>query len=114
MTILVTLMLAGALGIKLAEGTFAIGAFNFLLGFGLGGLFPLVLSAAMNVDAGKGPVLSGISMIGNALGVQIASFTTGFWANISGLQTAFWIIPIAGIWLWTMTWFYSRQIKARA
>ena len=114
MTVLVTLMLAGALGIKLAEGTFAIGAFNFLLGFGLGGLFPLVLSAAMNVDAGKGPVLSGISMIGNALGVQIASFTTGFWANISGLQTAFWIIPIAGIWLWTMTWFYSRQIKARA
>ena len=111
MMILATMTLTGAFGIKLAAGSVTIGSFNFLLGLGLGGLFPLVLSAAMNVDPSKGPVLSGISLIGNAIGVQVASFATGFWASFQGLHIAFWIIPLASIWLWSTTWYYSRQIK---
>lgn len=110
--IMTTMTLAGAAGIKLGDTFMQIGSFNLLLGLGLGGLFPLVLSSAMNIDPAKGPVLSGITIIGNSLGVQISSFSTGLWANFAPLTTAFWVIPLAAVWLWLAGWYFSRQLKA--
>ncbi|QJR80804.1 MFS transporter [Alteromonas pelagimontana] len=111
--ILATMTFFGALAIKLADSFYFIGIGNLILGLGLGGLFPLILSAAMSIDADKGPVLSGISIIGNSLGVQLASFSTGVWANFASLGEAFWVIPMAGAWLWLTAWYYSRELKRR-
>lgn len=108
--VLATTAFAGTLAVKLTSGLYAMGAGNLLLGLGLGGLFPLVLSAAMSIDDKKGPVLSGISMIGNTTGVQVASFSTGLWANYVPLTIAFWVIPIAAVWLWLAALGYSRLL----
>ena len=109
--IMASMSLAGAVGVKLGNDVLTIGGGNLLLGLGLGGLFPLMLSAAMNIDAEKGPLLSGVTIIGNSLGVQLASFSTGLWASLAPLTIAFWVIPIAAIWLWATAWFFSRQLK---
>lgn len=113
MVILVTLLMAGALVAKTGIGFNAVLAGNFLLGLGLGGLFPLVLSAAMNIDSEKGPLLSGITILGNALGVQLVSLGTGAWAGIVSIEVAYWSVSMAAVLLWAAIWFYSRLIKRR-
>lgn len=112
MIVLVTLVFAGAFIAKMSTSFGFIWGGNFLLGLGLGGLFPLILSAAMNLDSNKGPILSGISILGNATGVQVASLGTGAWAEFSGITTAFWSISTAAFLLWVATWYYSRLIKS--
>lgn len=111
--LMATASLAGVFTLKLMPSLYGIGAGNLLLGLGLGGLFPLMLSAAMNIDSDNGPVLSGIAIIGNSTGVQVASFSTGLWANFAPLTTAFWVIPIGGCLLWLASYGYSRKIKYR-
>lgn len=106
-----TASLLGVFALKLMPTLYGIGAGNLLLGLGLGGLFPLALSAAMNIDSDNGPVLSGISIIGNSTGVQVASFSTGLWANFAPLSTAFWVLPLCGCVLWVASFGYSRKIK---
>lgn len=109
--VLASLAVAGTFVIKLSDGVWGIGSGSLLLGLGLGGLFPLMLSAAMSISPEKGPVLSGICIIGNATGVQVASFATGWWASVVPLTTAFWVIPLAGVWLWCSAYGYSRLLK---
>ncbi|MCU7553496.1 MFS transporter [Alteromonas sp. ASW11-19] len=109
--VLASLAVSGTFIIKLSDGIWGIGGGSLLLGLGLGGLFPLMLSAAMSISPENGPVLSGISIIGNATGVQVASFTTGWWASFVPLTIAFWVIPMAGVWLWFSAWGYSRLLK---
>lgn len=109
--VLATLTLTGAFTIKVATNLYGLAGGNLLLGLGLGGLFPLMLSAAMSLSPEKGPVLSGISIVGNSIGVQVASFSTGLWANFAPLTTAFWVIPVAGVWLWACAFGYSRLLK---
>ncbi|GGW90689.1 MFS transporter [Alteromonas halophila] len=109
--LMATMSLMGTLGIKLSSELVSMGASNLLLGLGLGGLFPLMLSAAMSMDEQNGPVLSGISIIGNSTGVQVASFSTGVWANYVPLTVAFWVIPIAGCWLWLAAVGYSKMVR---
>jgi FHS family glucose/mannose:H+ symporter-like MFS transporter len=111
MVCMATASLCGVFAIKLVPSLYGIGAGNLLLGLGLGGLFPLMLSAAMNIDSDNGPVLSGICIIGNSTGVQVASFSTGLWANYAPLTTAFWVIPMGGCILWLATLGYSRLVK---
>lgn len=108
-----TASLVGVLVLKIMSSLYGIGAGNLLLGLGLGGLFPLMLSAAMNIDSDNGPVVSGIALIANAIGVQVASFSAGLWANFAPLTTAFWVIPIAGGVLWVASYGYSRMLKQR-
>ena len=103
--------LVGVFAIKLMPSLYGIGAGNLFLGLGLGGLFPLMLSAAMNIDSQNGPVLSGICIIGNSTGVQVASFSTGLWANYVPLTTAFWVIPMGGCVLWLAAFGYGRLVK---
>lgn len=111
MLLMGTMSFAGVFALKLMPSLYGIGAGNLLLGLGLGGLFPLALSAAMNIDSDNGPVLSGIAIIGNSTGVQVSSFSTGLWANFVPLSTAFWVIPVGGCLLWLATYGYSRKIK---
>lgn len=111
--VMATASLIGVLVLKLMSSFYGIGAGNLLLGLGLGGLFPLMLSAAMNIDSDNGPVVSGIALIANAIGVQVASFSAGLWANFAPLTTAFWVIPIAGCVLWFASYGYSRMLKPR-
>ncbi|NVK55875.1 MAG: MFS transporter [Alteromonadaceae bacterium] len=114
MVVLVTILLIGAFVAKLGADFMPIWLGNFLLGLGLGGLFPLILSAAMNIDSDKGPLLSGITILGNAMGVQLISFGTGAWAGATTITTAYWSVPLAAILLWSATWYYSRLIKGRS
>ena len=111
MVILASLMAVGALIIKLANEPQLMAFGNLLVGLGLGGLFPLMLSCAMDIDSDNGPLISGVCVIGSSIGVQIASFGTGLWATFAPLTTAFWMIPIGALWLWAMAWGYSRQVK---
>ena len=103
--------LVGVFAIKLMPSLYGIGAGNLFLGLGLGGLFPLMLSAAMNIDSQNGPVLSGICIIGNSTGVQVASFSTGLWAHYVPLTSAYWVIPMGGCVLWLAAFGYSRLVK---
>lgn len=113
MIVLVTMLLIGAFIAKLGNTFTLIMLGNFWLGLGLGGLFPLILSAAMNIDSDKGPLLSGITILGNAMGVQLISLGTGTWAGLLSIEVAYWSVPMAAILLWSATWYYSRIIKKR-
>jgi FHS family glucose/mannose:H+ symporter-like MFS transporter len=114
MMILATVMVIGTFMVKFAIEPQLMSVGNLLIGLGLGGLFPLMLSSAMDIDSDNGPLISGVCVIGSSVGVQLASFGTGFWASFVPLTTAFWVIPLAALWLWAMTWAYSRQLKSRA
>ncbi|WKE64091.1 MFS transporter [Gallaecimonas kandeliae] len=111
MRLLAGMMLLGALVIKLGAASVALSTGNLLLGLGLGGLFPLLLSSAMDMDSDKGPVLSGLISIGASLGVQAASFGTGLWAHYAPLATAFWTLPLGALWLAAFVWRYSSQVR---
>lgn len=111
MLILAALALTGALLLKLMSGVVWLAAGNLALGLGVGGLFPLMLSTAMDMDNDNGPVLSGIASIGNSMGFQLAGVLTGVWAQQSGILTAFWIIPLAAGWMLLMVWLFQRFMK---
>lgn len=110
--VLATGTLLGTLSIKLFTDLYLLGLGNFILGFSLGALFPLVLSSAMNIDSDNGPVLSGVSIVANSMGVQIASFSTGVWANSATINVAFWVIPMAGLILWLSSIGFAYKMKA--
>lgn len=112
MMVLAGIMALGAFTIKLAVEPQLMSLGNMLVGLGLGGLFPLMLSSAMDIDSDKGPILSGVCVIGSSIGVQLASFGTGFWASFSPLTTAFWTVPLGALWLLAMVWAYSRYLKS--
>jgi len=107
------LMLSGALLLKLAETSSVLALANFMLGLGLGGLFPLLLATAMDLDPQNGAVLSGLANIGGSVGCQIAALGTGLWANSAGIGTAFWLLPLAACWLFAMVWLFSRRATPR-
>ena len=111
MIVLASIMAVGAFMIKLAIEPQMMSLGNLLVGLGLGGLFPLMLSTAMDIDSDKGPILSGMCVIGSSVGVQLASFGTGFWASYAPLTTAFWTLPIGAVFLLAMAWAYSRHVK---
>ena len=83
---------------------------NLALGLGIGGLFPLMLSTAMDLDSDNGPVLSGIASIGSSIGFQFAGLLTGVWAQQAGIAQAFWLIPLASIWLFGCLWLFQRRL----
>lgn len=111
--ILAILMLSGALAIKLLQGETALAIGNLLLGLGLGGIYPLLLASAMDLDPENGPVLSGLSNIAGSLGCQVVGLGTGLWAQAQGIGTAFWLVPMVGAWLCCSAFWFSRYIKAR-
>jgi fucose permease len=111
--LLAALMLSGAVLLKLAETSSVLALANFMLGLGLGGLFPLLLATAMDLDPQNGAVLSGLANIGGSVGCQIAALGTGLWANSAGIGTAFWLVPMAACWLFAMVWLFSRRATPR-
>jgi len=111
--LLAALMLSGAVLLKLAETSSMLALANFMLGLGLGGLFPLLLATAMDLDPQNGAVLSGLANIGGSVGCQIAALGTGLWANSAGIGTAFWLLPISACWLCAMVWLFSRRATPR-
>ena len=82
---------------------------NFALGIGVGGLFPLLLSTAMDLDADNGPVLSGLANIGTSVGFQFAGLVTGLWAQHAGIEQAFMMVPLAAAWLLIMIWLFAAK-----
>lgn len=111
--LLVLLMFSGALLVKTMDSATGLALGNLLLGLGLGGVYPLLLSAAMDLDADNGPVLSGLSNIAGSLGCQLAGLGTGLWAQQAGIGQAFWMLPLLAVWLFASVWWFSR-LAARA
>ena len=111
--ILAVLMLSGALAIKLLQGETALAVGNLLLGLGLGGIYPLLLSSAMDLDPDNGPVLSGLSNIAGSLGCQVVGLGTGLWAQGQGIGTAFWMVPMVAAWLCLSAFWFSRYVKTK-
>lgn len=109
--ILAFMMLSGALSLKLGQSEFALTLANLLLGLGLGGIYPLLLASAMDLDPDNGPVLSGLSNIAGSLGCQVVGLGTGLWAQAQGIGTAFWLVPIVALWLCLSAFGFSRFIK---
>ena len=93
------LTVSGALLVKLGMTVGLLGLGNLLLGLGIGAIFPLMLATVMDLDSDNGPVLSGIASIGSAVGFQFAGLLTGLWAEQAGIVNAFWLVPLASIWL---------------
>ncbi|WP_031570429.1 MFS transporter [Rheinheimera texasensis] len=111
--ILILLMFSGALLVKVMDSATGLALGNLLLGLGLGGVYPLLLSTAMDLDADNGPVLSGLSNIASSLGCQLAGLGTGLWAQHAGIGQAFWMLPLLAVWLFASVWWFSRlAIKA--
>ncbi|TXH94833.1 MAG: MFS transporter [Rheinheimera sp.] len=106
--LLVLLMASGALLVKTMDSATALALGNLLLGLGLGGVYPLLLSTAMDLDADNGPVLSGLSNIAGSLGCQLAGLGTGLWAQQAGIGQAFWMLPLLAVWLLGSVWWFSR------
>ena len=112
--LLALLMCAGALSLKLLDSQLGLALGNVLVGLGLGGIYPLLLSTAMDIDSDNGPVLSGLSNIASSLGCQLAGLGTGLWAEQAGILTAFWFIPLLAVWLLGSAWLFSRRASAHA
>lgn len=106
--LLVLLMFSGALLVKTMDSATGLALGNLLLGLGLGGVYPLLLSTAMDLDADNGPVLSGLSNIAGSLGCQLAGLGTGLWAQQAGIGQAFWMLPLLAVWLFASVWWFSR------
>lgn len=111
--ILAIMMLGGAFALKISEGETALAIGNLLLGLGLGGIYPLLLSSAMDLDPENGPVLSGLSNIAGSLGCQVVGLGTGLWAEVQGIGTAFWLVPIVATWLCIAAFGFSQHIKPK-
>ncbi|HEX5793765.1 MAG TPA: MFS transporter [Rheinheimera sp.] len=109
MRILSACALGGALMLILAHSYPALVLGNFALGIGIGGLFPLLLSTAMDLDAENGPVLSGLANIGTSVGFQFAGLVTGIWAQHAGIVQAFMLVPLACGWLLAMIWLFAAK-----
>ena len=109
--LLAALMLTGAVLLKLVETSSLLGLANFLLGLGLGALFPLLLATAMDLDPQNGAVLSGLANIGGSVGCQVAALGTGLWAQSAGIGTAFWLLPISACWLFATVWLFSKRAR---
>lgn len=103
----------GALLVKLGATVTLLGVGNLLLGMGIGAIFPLMLATVMDLDSDNGPVLSGIASIGSATGFQFAGLLTGLWAEQAGIVNAFWLIPLASIWLLLTLLLFCRLLTAR-
>lgn len=110
MLLLGAFTVVGAFVVKLSAGSELLALGNLLLGLGVGGLFPLMLSTAMDLDSDNGPVLSGIASIGSSIGFQFAGLLTGIWAQQAGIAQAFWLIPLASIWLFGCLWLFQRRL----
>jgi FHS family glucose/mannose:H+ symporter-like MFS transporter len=113
MLLLGSCALSGAVLLVLTQGYWPIALGNLALGLGIGGLFPLMLSTAMDLDADNGPVLSGLASIGTSVGFQFAGLATGIWAQHSGIAQAFLLVPLACGWLLAMLWLFSLLLQRR-
>lgn len=107
------LTVSGALLVKLGMTVGLLGLGNLLLGLGIGAIFPLMLATVMDLDSDNGPVLSGIASIGSAVGFQFAGLLTGLWAEQAGIVNAFWLVPLASIWLLLTLLVFCRLLAAR-
>jgi fucose permease len=107
------LTVSGALLVKLGMTVGLLGLGNLLLGLGIGAIFPLMLATVMDLDSDNGPVLSGIASIGSAVGFQFAGLLTGLWAEQVGIVNAFWLVPLASIWLLLTLIVFCRLLAAR-
>jgi len=107
------LTVSGALLVKLGATVALLGVGNLLLGLGIGAIFPLMLATVMDLDSDNGPVLSGIASIGSAVGFQFAGLLTGLWAEQAGIVNAFWLVPLASIWLLLTLIVFCRLLAAR-
>jgi len=110
--LLALVMAGGALLLKLSDASMGLALGNLALGLGLGGLYPLLLSTAMDISPEQGPVLSGLSNIAGSLGSQLAGLGVGLWAQAFGLSHAFWFVPLLAVWLLSTAWLFSRRLPA--
>lgn len=111
MLLLGSLALTGAILLKLSVDLSLLTAGNFLLGLGIGGLFPLMLATVMDIDSDNGPVLSGIASIGSSVGFQFAGLATGLWAEQAGILQAYWLVPLACGWLLLMIILFCQRLS---
>ncbi|MFP8966332.1 MFS transporter [Pokkaliibacter sp. CJK22405] len=112
MTLMAILCGVGGFMLKFSQSIHGLELGNGLLGLGLGGLFPMLLSQAMGEAQHKGPLLSGTAVISVSFGAQAFSFLTGWLAQMIGLDNAFWTMPVGALWLCaavlTFCWLLAR------
>lgn len=110
---LVCCAFCGALLVKMTTSPVVLQLGNFALGFGLGAIFPLMLTAAMDLDSDNGPVLSGLANIGGSVGYQAAALGTGFAAQQVGIAMAYWLIPLLAVWLLGTVSYFSYLLHKK-
>lgn len=113
LVVLGTLAFSGALVLKMTEAPWLMMLGNLVLGLGVGAIFPLMLTSAMDLDSENGPVLSGLANIGGSIGYQAASLGTGLLAEQLGLVLAYWLIPAFAFWLFISLGYFSYLLHKK-
>ena len=44
--------------------------------------------------------------------VSWQALAPGLWANVAGIGTAFWMLPLVALWLFASVWLFSRRARA--
>jgi MFS transporter, DHA1 family, inner membrane transport protein len=96
MAILVSSATVAAISIPGYQSYSALCVLNFMFGFGLGSLFPLLLGLSMERAPTKSAMLSGIGLMAGTLGAKTISYVIGFFADQTSLAESYRYVS------WTM------------
>ncbi|MDC0748978.1 MFS transporter [Polyangium mundeleinium] len=114
MAILVSIATVAAASVVDHQSYSALCTLNFMFGFGLGALFPLMLGLSMELAPTKSSMLSGIGLMAGTLGAQGLSYSMGLFADHASLAASYrHIVWAVAALLLCMLAFLSLHIRRR-
>ncbi|WP_433937110.1 sugar MFS transporter [Sorangium cellulosum] len=118
MAALIAIATVAAVSISDYQDYYALRVLNFMFGFGIGALFPLLLGLSMDRAPAQAQLLSSAGLMAGTLGAKGASYTIGLFADQSSLGESYryvsWTtIALLGSVL-TFLSFYSKFPKLKA
>ncbi|WP_437693506.1 MFS transporter [Sorangium sp. So ce176] len=118
MAALIAIATVAAVSISNYQDYYALRVLNFMFGFGIGALFPLLLGLSMDRAPAQAQLLSSVGLMAGTLGAKGASYTIGLFADQSSLGESYRYVSWATIALLgsvlTFLSFYSSFPKIKA
>ncbi|WP_437961045.1 MFS transporter [Sorangium sp. So ce119] len=118
MAALIAIATVAAVSISGYQDYYALRVLNFMFGFGIGALFPLLLGLSMDRAPAQAQLLSSAGLMAGTLGAKGASYTIGLFADQSSLGESYRYVSWATIALLgsvlTFLSFYSKFPKIKA
>jgi fucose permease len=95
MAVLVSMAAVAALSMADHGSYYALRILNFVFGFGLGALFPLLLGLSMDRAPAQAQLLSGIGLMAGTVGAKSSSYLMGVVADHSSLGQTYAYVAVA-------------------